>query len=62
MDAIRSEASTSLRGRAGGCPFFPFGILYSGRLHLDITGALVECAQCGEATVNQKAPPELFSF
>lgn len=55
MEAIRSEASTSLRGRAGGCPFFPFGILCSGGLHLDITRALMECVQCGEVAFNQEA-------
>lgn len=42
MDAIRSDASTSLRGRTGGCPFFPFGILCSGGLHQDIIRAFAD--------------------
>jgi hypothetical protein len=29
IEAMRSEASTSLRGRAGVVPFFPFGIAVS---------------------------------
>lgn len=37
IDAIRSEASTSLRGRAGVVSFFPFGIVVSWDLHLEIT-------------------------
>lgn len=34
IDAMRKEASTSLRGRAGVVPFFPFGIAV---LHREIT-------------------------
>jgi hypothetical protein len=34
---MRNEASTSLRGRAGVVPFFPFGIAIAGVLHWEIT-------------------------
>lgn len=54
MDAIRSEASTSLRGRAGGCPFFPFGILCSGGLHQDITRAFADWRK--EISVGKRLP------
>lgn len=41
IDAMRSEASTSLRGgRAGVDPFFPFGILDSWYLHRGVTVVL----------------------
>jgi hypothetical protein len=37
IDAMRSEASTSLRGPAGVVPFFPFGIVVPWDLHREIT-------------------------
>lgn len=57
IDAMRSEARTSLRGWAGACPFFPFGILCSGDLHRDITRALTECARRGEAAFDCEVTP-----
>jgi len=56
IDAIRSEASTSLRGFTGPWPFFPFGISCSWCLHRDIR-ALVELLGAGAGLGTQASIP-----
>lgn len=56
IDAMRNDASTSLRGWAGASPFFPFGILCYRDLHRDITDALADVAGGGEVTFESGHP------